>query len=337
MLNKKTFAALLSLTLVGSMTAPAFAADTPAHQLNSDVKPVISEYTPVISDYTPVIADQNPLTRAELVTVLYEKEGKPGVNFAMNYDDVATDAEYAEAVRWASSEGIAGGYGNGNFGPDDSVTREQLAVILYRYAQSNDQGFTGNWAFPLRYSDASEIGDYAYEAVCWMTMKDIMGAAEDNLFAPKSEVSHDTANQIFEQYFNVISSVEIANPFVSCKTMDEAAQVAGFSMTLPSNVPNWVDTSLIRAVESNMIEVIYQGEQEQLTVRKAVGTEDISGDFTAYSDVNTEEVNDLSVTMKGNNGKVMVAAWTDGSYTYAVRIATGLEHDSLVDIVSSIQ
>lgn len=111
MLNKKTFSAILSLTLVGSMMTPAFAADIPTPQLNSGAKPVISEYTSVISDCTPVTADQNPLTRAELVTVLYEKEGKPGVDFAMDYTDVAADAEYAEAIRWASSEGIASGYG----------------------------------------------------------------------------------------------------------------------------------------------------------------------------------------------------------------------------------
>lgn len=68
-----------------------------------------------------------------------------------------------------------------------------------------------------------------------------------------------------------------------------------------------------------------------------MGTEDISGDFTTYSDVNTEEVNGHSVVMKGNNGKVMVATWTDGNYTHAVQITTGLEHALLVDIVSSIQ
>ncbi|MGI6030062.1 MAG: S-layer homology domain-containing protein [Eubacteriales bacterium] len=337
MLNKKTVAAILSLALAGSMTVPAVAVDASNHQLTPDVKSVISGYTPVISDYTPVIATQNPLTRAELVTVLYEKEGKPSVNFAMDYADVAADAEYAEAVRWASSQGIVSGYGNGNFGPDDSVTREQLAVILYRYAQSNDQGFTGNWAFPLGYSDANEISEFAYEAVCWMTMKDIMGPAEENLFAPKAEVTLEAANQVFEQYFNIMETVEIPNPFISCQTMDDAAQIAGFSMTLPSSVPNWVNTSKIRAVQSNMIEVIYQGNQNQLTIRKAVGTEDISGDFTTYSDVHTEDVNNHCVTVKGNDGKIMVATWTDGNYTYSIQTAAGLEHDALVSIVSSVQ
>lgn len=79
----------------------------------------------------------------------------------MDYTDVSPDAEYAEAIRWASSEGMVQGYGNGTFGPDDAVTREQMAVILYRYAQSSGQGFTGCWAFPLQETDAGQISDFA--------------------------------------------------------------------------------------------------------------------------------------------------------------------------------
>ena len=338
MLTKKTLTALFSLALAGSMAVPAFAAEgIPAQQTTLELKPVISEYTPVISDYQPVISDENPLTRAELISVLYEKEGKPGVNFAMNYTDVSPDAEYAEAIRWASSEGIAGGYGNGSFGPEDAVTREQMAVVLYRYAQSNGQGFTGNWAFPLTYGDADEISEFAYEAVCWISMKNIMGDADDNLFVPTGEVTHQDANSMLQEYFSVTDKVEIANPFLSCKTMNEAAQIAGFSMELPASVPSWVSSSMIRAVESSMIEVLYEGEDQQLTVRKAIGTENISGDHSVYSELSTEEVNGYTVTLKGDEGKVMVATWSNSGYTYAVHTAAGLDHDTMLSIVSAIR
>ena len=174
MCKKKAFTALFSLALAGSLAVPAWAAELPQTNL---VFP----------------ADENPLTRAELITVLYEQEGKPAVHFDMDYTDVEPNADYAEAIRWASSEGIASGYGNGAFGPDDAVTREQMAVILYRYAQSNNQGFTGNWAFLLPYSDADVISGFAYEAVCWVTMKDLMGDVSDNCFAPKETVLHQDA------------------------------------------------------------------------------------------------------------------------------------------------
>ena len=63
------------------------------------------------------------------------------VNYLMHYDDVPAEVWYTEAVRWAASEGVVCGYGNGKFGPDDSISREQLAVMLYRYEQSRGGGY----------------------------------------------------------------------------------------------------------------------------------------------------------------------------------------------------
>ena len=74
-------------------------------------------------------------TRGMIAVMLWRLNGSPVVNYAMNFDDVKNGAWYTEAIRWAVSEGIAFGYGNGKFGPDDVVTREQMVTILYRYAQ----------------------------------------------------------------------------------------------------------------------------------------------------------------------------------------------------------
>lgn len=138
MLNQKARSALLALTLAGSLAVPAAAADAQSAAQSADL-----------------------LTRGELLTMLYGQEGKPAVNYAMDYSDVDGTRTDAEAIRWAAGTGIAGGYGDGRFGPDDPVNREQTAVILYRYAQSHDQGFTGAWAFRLPYTDAADIGEYA--------------------------------------------------------------------------------------------------------------------------------------------------------------------------------
>ncbi len=113
-------------------------------------------------------------SRAMLVQVLWNLAGKPTGGYAMDYSDVDGNAWYADAVRWATTLGIAGGYGGGKFGPTDNLTREQLATILYRYAKDQGKGFTGMWAFPLDYSDAANVSDYAYEALCWMTMNGII-------------------------------------------------------------------------------------------------------------------------------------------------------------------
>ena len=329
MKKAKTKTMFCTLALAGAMTLSAFAVDAqPAPQLPK------ADDTPA-SAYIPGADGESPLTRAELIAVLYENEGAPQVSADVDYPDVDENAAYAGAVRWAAGEGIVNGYDNGLFAPEDPATREQTAAVLYRYARNQDQGFTGTWAFPLQYADAEEIADFAYEAVCWMTMHDVMDAGEDNAFAPKAQVSHHEAEGIFGRFFQTLRQTEIVNPFVECETMEEAAALAGFSMGLPQQSAHGAYT--FRAMETGMIEAVCQGDADTLTIRKGVGSGDISGDYTAYSQTNTAELHGHTVTTKGENGKIMVASWSDGTYTYAVRSTAGLDLETLSSIVSEVE
>ncbi len=123
--------------------------------------------------------------RAQMVTVLWHMQGDPVVNFAMAYSDVAEDDWYAEAVRWAASEGIAGGYGDGMFGPTDPITREQMATMLYRYAkQYGGSGFDAGEPYELPFADAAKVSDWAVEASVWCSRKGILTGKEHNLLDP---------------------------------------------------------------------------------------------------------------------------------------------------------
>ena len=82
-----------------------------------------------------LFAPEAPMNRATLMTVLWRLDGKPQPKSDKSFSDVAADAYYAEAVRWAGEAGITTGYTDGSFGVGDSVTRQQLAVFLYRYAE----------------------------------------------------------------------------------------------------------------------------------------------------------------------------------------------------------
>lgn len=128
-------------------------------------------------------------SRAMVAQILWNMEGKPASSYEMNYTDVASDAWYANAIRWATEKGVVTGYGDGKFGPDDNITREQLAEIIYRYAQSKGQGFTGAWMFNLDYEDAASVSDSASEAMHWMVMKGIIKGQTDKTLAPKSFAS----------------------------------------------------------------------------------------------------------------------------------------------------
>lgn len=132
-------------------------------------------------------------------------------------------------------------------------------------------------------------------------------------------------------------STELANPFVTCGTLAEAERIAGFSLKLPDQIPNWVDQMVIRAVDSAMIEVVYGGQGQELVIRKGTGSEDISGDYNAYDSEKTVTVDGYRVTIKGTDGKAAVAVWTQDGYTYAVCAAPGMELQDLTVLAAAIR
>ena len=124
------------------------------------------------------------------MTILYRLEGEPVVDYAMDFTDVAGDAYYAEAVRWAASEGIVGGYGGGLFGADDAVTREQLAVILYRYAVYKGYDVSiGEDTNILSYDDFADLSEYAIPAMQWACGAGVITGVTDATLVPQGEAT----------------------------------------------------------------------------------------------------------------------------------------------------
>ncbi len=140
-------------------------------------------------------APNDNLSRAQLAQILFNKEEKPLVNDQMDFSDVADKAWYAEAIRWASSRGIASGYGNGLFGPNDFITREQLAVMLWRYADNptatNKQ---------LHFSDAGEVSSYALDALYWAVENGIINGKSTSTLDPQGLATRAQAAQILKNY-----------------------------------------------------------------------------------------------------------------------------------------
>lgn len=121
-------------------------------------------------------------TRAQLVTFLWRAAGSPVVNYAMDFSDVSGGDYYAEAVRWAASLGIVGGYGDGSFGSGDTVTREQVAMMLYRFAKAQGKDVSvGEDTNILSYTDALSISDYAFPAMQWACGAGVMQGTDGSL------------------------------------------------------------------------------------------------------------------------------------------------------------
>lgn len=135
-------------------------------------------------------------------------------------------------------------------------------------------------------------------------------------------------------------TVQIPNPFVDCKTIEEAEKIAGFKAAVPQKMPDGYTQEAIRAVEHDLIEIIYGNGEKSIRIRKGKGSGDISGDYNTYKENNTVTVGKNQVTTKGNDGKVSVAVWEEGEYTYAVSAdptEDGLSSSAVNDIISSIQ
>ena len=134
------------------------------------------------------------LTRAAIVTVLYRLEGSPATAAASEFNDVPANQWYSDAVAWAVKYGITNGYGDGRFGPDDPITREQLAVFLYRYTKSC------NIIVPaygkLLQSDASKIYSWALDAMTWAYSKGIIEEVEGMLAPVDKALRHMIATAL---------------------------------------------------------------------------------------------------------------------------------------------
>ena len=127
-------------------------------------------------------------TRGMVATILWRVEGEVQVDHIMSYPDVEPNTWYTEAVRWATAEGIMEGYGDGRFGPNDSITREQLATILYRYAKY--KGYDVSASDDLSaFVDADQTGDWAVDAVKWAVGSGLLNGKDGGRLDPQGVAS----------------------------------------------------------------------------------------------------------------------------------------------------
>ena len=133
-------------------------------------------------------------SRSMIATILWRMAGSPVVNYAMNFADVPQDQWYSEAIRWAASEGIASGYGN-TFGTHDPITREQLAVMLYQFAQARGYDVSvGENTNILSYTDVSDVAEYAIPAMQWACGAGIIsGTGDGSTLTPQGQATRAQA------------------------------------------------------------------------------------------------------------------------------------------------
>ncbi len=137
------------------------------------------------------------LTRGQLVTILYRVAGEPAIEAPADFSDVPTGKYFSNAVAWAAENGIVNGYNDGTFKPDNKITREQIATILYRY--KNPPEVAGTLDFP----DAEKVGTYARDAMTWAVSEGLITGIKSNgvtTLAPKNTATRAQIATIIMRY-----------------------------------------------------------------------------------------------------------------------------------------
>ena len=227
----------LSVLLAFALAVPAFAADTGYSDVAEDAwyaEAVIYCRENNLMDGVGVgrFDPEGSLTRAALATVLYRIAGTPAVTGTDTFTDTDDGKWYSDAVLWASQQELVGGYGNGLFGTNDPVTRQDMTTILWRYADSPSAGGAED------FSDESAISPYASAAVDWASMNSIVPVISSGVFAPRSNA---TRAQIAAALMNYTRGTDTQQPAPesSGTVRDDLVLISGgtFQMGSPANEP----------------------------------------------------------------------------------------------------
>ena len=143
------------------------------------------------------------INRAMMAQILWNLEGNPEDGTPLDYTDVTDANWFAPAVRWATGSGILQGYGNGKFGPKDTLTREQLITIVYRYAQLKGVAVEPD-ANILDYEDVFEVSSWAVEAFRWAVQEQLLEG--ETTLSPKEDASRALIATIIMRYFTGVGA-----------------------------------------------------------------------------------------------------------------------------------
>lgn len=190
---------------------PVTPTPTPTPELPfDDVKPGNWFYNDVVYVYEKGIMDgvdnrvfspNTTLNRAMFVTMLYRVAGEPAVSKTADFSDVPGGTWFSDAVAWASSQGIVDGYDDDLFGPYNSLTREQLATILYRYAKWSGRSTYAPTDALAGFADAAEVSAYALDAMRWAVYTGLMQGSENGL-EPQSSASRAQVAAIIHRFLD---------------------------------------------------------------------------------------------------------------------------------------
>lgn len=143
------------------------------------------------------------LTRAVLLEALYRMAGKPVVEDTLSFPDVPSDSPYAQAIAWGVEKGLVSGYGDGTFGPDDPVTRQQMALIFWKAKGAPEVDAYSYERVLSGYQDRKQVAQWAMDGVVWAVNTTLMVGTGENTLSPESGATRAEACVLLEKLNNI--------------------------------------------------------------------------------------------------------------------------------------
>lgn len=157
-----------------------------------------------------IFSPQQTTTRGMIVTILHRMAGSPEAE-AQDFTDVDPDAWYTPAINWSIESGVGAGYGGGLFGPDDAITREQMASFLYRYAELKEYDVSAVGDLD-DFADASAVSDWAEDVMSWAVGAELFAGRDNNQLAPQGLTTRAEAATILMRYCENIVGTSANEP-----------------------------------------------------------------------------------------------------------------------------
>lgn len=206
-LKKRMLSTGLAAALALSMGVPALAAvedtgfsDVDAGAWYADAVEYVRANGLMNGTTSTAFAPDAAMTRSMLAATLYRAAGSPAVTGTDAFTDTADGAWYADAVLWASQQGVINGYGDGLFGTDDAVSREQIAAILWRQAGSPQADDAQAFA------DQQQVSAFAQDAVAWARANSVINGKENNTFDPQAGATRAEVAAMLQRFLTLDSA-----------------------------------------------------------------------------------------------------------------------------------
>ena len=202
---KKLGALLTALAVVCSVSVAAFAAvedtgfaDVAADSWYADAAAYCRDSGLMSGTGEGTFSPDLPTSRGMLVTILYRLAGSPDAGSA-SFTDVAPGQWYADGVAWASANGVVSGYTDGSFRPNDTITREQMAAILYQSARLQGKLDSGRADLSI-FADVDDLSAYAKEPMSWAVAQGLFSGVSADMLAPGGSTTRAQAAVILTAF-----------------------------------------------------------------------------------------------------------------------------------------